>query len=147
MLARDGNKALLLSKDIQEERRFDEYPGGDNEWQDSEMRTYLNGDWLTGKTNINAHISQTTINTKGIQLRVSSSQLRSRYSSLSEADVYGTINTNLSSQKVAVAKDYSNFESGVIVPDNMRIAQNNGPADWWWLRSPRRHTSNVANVT
>lgn len=146
VLARDGNKALLLSKDIQEERRFDEYPGGDNEWQDSEMRTYLNGDWLTGKTNINAHISQTTINTRKEYNSEEFFTTQDKVFLLSEADVYGTINTNLSSQKVAVAKDYTLGKVGVIVPENMRIAHNNGPADRWWLRSPRSSASYVAVV-
>ena len=147
VLARDGNKALLLSKDIQEERRFDEYPGGDNEWQDSEMRTYLNGTWLSGKSTIKNHVSETTLNTRKEFNSDEFFTTQDKVFLLSEADVFGKINTNIStSEKVAVAKDYTLGKVGVIVPENMRIAHNNGPADWWWLRSPRSGTNYVAGV-
>ena len=149
VLARDGNKALLMSKDILEERSFDgTYPNGDNVWQGSEMQDYLNGTWLTGKSTINAHVSQTTLNTRQEYNSDEFFTTQDKVFLLSEADVFGKINTNIStSEKVAVAKDYTLGKVGVIVPENMRIAHNNGPADWWWLRSPRYDAGSVAYVS
>lgn len=138
VLARDGNKALLLSKDMQERRVFDD---SDNVWRDSEMRTYLNGEWLTGKTNINAHVSQTTLNTRQEWNSDEFFETQDKVFLLSEADLFGTQNG-----QTAVAKDYTLGKVGVIVPENMRVAQDNGQNWLWWLRSPRGNSSVVANV-
>ncbi len=147
VLARDGNKALLLSKDILEKRSFDGiYLNGDNIWRDSEMRTYLNGTWLSGKTTINAHVAQTTLNTRQEWNSDEFFETQDKVFLLSEADVFGTVNTNLSSEKVAVAKDYTLGKVGVIVPENMRKALINGSGYHWWLRSPRYNINNLTVV-
>ena len=139
VLARDGNNALLLSKDIQERRRFDD---NDNVWETSEMQTYLNGDWLNGKTNISAHVHPVTLTTRN-EWNVDTFETSEdqKVFLLSEADLFGTQN-----DQTAVAKDYTLGKVGVIVPENMRIAQDNGQNWLWCLRSPRRTTTSVANV-
>ena len=144
VLARDGNKALLLSKDMQERRVFDD---SDNVWRDSEMRTYLNVEWLTGKTNINAHVSQTTLNTRQEYNSDEFFETQDKVFLLSEADVFGTINTNNIYEKVAVAQDYTLGRIGVIVPEEMRIAQDNGQNWHWWGRSPCDSTISVLVVS
>ena len=139
VLARDGNNALLLSKDIQERRRFDD---NDNVWETSEMQTYLNGDWLNGKTNISAHVHPVTLTTRN-EWNVDTFETSEdqKVFLLSEADLFGTQNG-----QTAVAKDYTLGKVGVIVPENMRVAQDNGQNWLWWLRSPRNSTNGVANV-
>lgn len=139
VLARDGNNALLLSKDIQERRRFDD---NDNVWETSEMQTYLNGDWLNGKTNISAHVHPVTLTTRN-EWNVDTFETSEdqKVFLLSEADLFGTQNG-----QTAVAKDYTLGKVGVIVPENMRVAQDNGQNWLWWLRSPRRGTNIVAYV-
>lgn len=140
VLARDGNNALLLSKDIQERRRFDD---NDNVWETSEMQTYLNGDWLNGKTNISAHVHPVTLTTRN-EWNVDTFETSEdqKVFLLSEADLFGTQNG-----QTAVAKDYTLGKVGVIVPENMRVAQDNGQNWFWWLRSPRGGTAGVANVS
>ena len=139
VLARDGNNALLLSKDIQERRRFDD---NDNVWETSEMQTYLNGDWLNGKTNISAHVHPVTLTTRN-EWNVDTFETSEdqKVFLLSEADLFGTQNG-----QTAVAKDYTLGKVGVIVPENMRVAQDNGQNWLWWLRSPRSYANNVASV-
>ena len=139
VLARDGNNALLLSKDIQERRRFDD---NDNVWETSEMQTYLNGDWLNGKTNISAHVHPVTLTTRN-EWNVDTFETSEdqKVFLLSEADLFGTQNG-----QTAVAKDYTLGKVGVIVPENMRVAQDNGQNWLWWLRSPRNNTNIVASV-
>lgn len=139
VLARDGNNALLLSKDIQERRRFDD---NDNVWETSEMQTYLNGDWLNGKTNISAHVHPVTLTTRN-EWNVDTFETSEdqKVFLLSEADLFGTQNG-----QTAVAKDYTLGKVGVIVPENMRVAQDNGQNWLWWLRSPRGNSSVVALV-
>ena len=140
VLARDGNNALLLSKDIQERRRFDD---NDNVWETSEMQTYLNGDWLNGKTNISAHVHPVTLTTRN-EWNVDTFETSEdqKVFLLSEADLFGTQNG-----QTAVAKDYTLGKVGVIVPENMRVAQDNGQNWLWWLRSPRYSTNVVAVVS
>lgn len=139
VLARDGNNALLLSKDIQERRRFDD---NDNVWETSEMQTYLNGDWLNGKTNISAHVHPVTLTTRN-EWNVDTFETSEdqKVFLLSEADLFGTQNG-----QTAVAKDYTLGKVGVIVPENMRVAQDNGQNWLWWVRSPRTNTNSVAIV-
>lgn len=139
VLARDGNKALLMSKDIQERRRFDD---NDNVWETSEMQTYLNGDWLNGKTNISAHVHPVTLTTRN-EWNVDTFETSEdqKVFLLSEADLFGTQNG-----QTAVAKDYTLGKVGVIVPENMRVAQDNGQNWLWWLRSPRTGPNGVAVV-
>lgn len=140
VLARDGNNALLLSKDIQERRRFDD---NDNVWETSEMQTYLNGDWLNGKTNISAHVHPVTLTTRN-EWNVDTFETSEdqKVFLLSEADLFGTQNG-----QTAVAKDYTLGKVGVIVPENMRVAQDNGQNWLWWLRSPRSSASGAAGVS
>ncbi len=142
VLARDGNKALLLSKDTLEKPSFNGTSiDGSNVWRDSEMRTYLNGTWLTGKTNINAHVSQTTINTRQEYNSDDFFETQDKVFLLSEADAGGTQNG-----QPAVAQDYTLGKEGVIVPENMMKVMFNGSLDNWWLRSPRFNTNCVAAV-
>ncbi len=140
VLARDGNKALLFSKDILELRAFDSKPDN-NAWRDSEMRTYLNGEWLNGKSTINAHVSQTTLNTRQEFNSDEFFETQDKIFLLSEADTAGTTNGN-----AAVAKDYTLGKEGVIVPENMMKATLNGSPNNWFLRSPRVSTKIVAGV-
>ena len=131
VLARDGNKALLLSKDILEERAFD---ADDNVWQGSDMQTYLNGEWLTGKAVLNAHAVETALNTRKEFNSEEWDESRDKVFLLSEADVFGTFSNNEAAQD----KDYTLGTAGIIVPENMRIAQYDeaGHSYDFWLRSP-----------
>ena len=139
VLARDGNKVLMLPKDVLEKsRKFD---SSSPKWETSEMRTYLNGEWLNAKTTIKAHVSETTINTRTNYNGDTFTETNDKVFLLSEADVFGTQNS-----KTAEVKDYTLGKEGVIVPDSMRIAQYNGSTNGWWLRSPRNSTNGVAVV-
>ena len=129
VLARDGNKALLLSKDILEERAFD----ADSQlWQDSDTRTYLNGEWLTNKATLSAHTVETTLQTRTHYWQKQWAQTQDKVFLLSEADVFGTHNG-----QPADTQDYTFVGIGVLVPDNMRISYYRSAANEWWCRSPR----------
>ena len=140
LLARDGNNALLLSKDILEQRQFD---ASAPQWATSAMRTYLNGEWLEGQATLSAHAAEVTLNTRSTYDggEEDFTETQDKVFLLSEADVFGTQNG-----VTAVAKDYTLGVEGVIMPANMRVATLNGTAAWYWLRSPRRDLSSLATV-
>ena len=140
LLARDGNNALLLSKDILEQRQFD---ASAPQWETSAMREYLNGEWLTGRTTLSAHVSEVTLNTRSTYDggEEDFTETQDKVFLLSEADVFGTQNG-----VTAVAKDYTLGVEGVIMPTNMRVATYNGTAYWYWLRSTRGGSSNTCYV-
>ena len=138
VLARNGNNALLLTKDLQEERRFD---GSSPKWETSEMRTYLNGDWLNAQTTLSQHTVKTTINTRSTYNGTEFTATQDKVFLLSEADVYGTQNGS-----TAQAKDYTLGTEGVILPSNMRTATWNGTNYGYWLRSPCVTSIGLAGV-
>ncbi len=136
VLARDGNKALLFSRDILEERPFD---ADSNVWEGSDIQTYLNGEWLTGKTTLNAHAVETTITTRKTFNSEEWNESQDKVFLLSEADFLGTQNL-----QPAKAKDYTFGKIGIIVPEGMKIAQYNGTNYWYLMRSPGSVRSQVA---
>lgn len=64
-LAQDtaNNRALLLSKYVLEQRKFDEKSSPTNIWRDSTLRTYLNGTWLNEHSAVSKYAKQTDIST------------------------------------------------------------------------------------
>ena len=138
LLARNGNNALLLSKDILEQRQFD---ASASKWETSELRTYLNGDWLSAQTTLSQHAVETTINTRSSYGSTEFTATQDKVFLPSEADVYGTQN-----ERTAQAQDYTLGTEGVILPSNMRAATLNGTNTGYYLRSLRGDSGYVSEV-
>ena len=126
VLAKKGNERLLLSKDVLEQRAFDI---DNNAWEGSDVQTYLNGDWLTGKAILNAHAIETVIHTHKKPDGDSWTDSNDKVFLLSQADVYGT--TFGIANEPAKVNDYTLGKQGIVVPEGMKAT--NGQ---WWLRSP-----------
>ena len=138
VLVRNGNNALLLTKDLQEQRRFD---GSSPKWETSALRTYLNGDWLNAQMTLSQHAVETTIYTRSTYNGTEFTATQDKVFLLSEADVYGTQNLI-----TAQAKDYTLGTEGVILPSNMRAATLNGTNTGYYLRSLRGDSGYVSEV-
>ena len=139
VLAKETDQALLLTKDIQEERTFD---ADSTVWSGSDMQTYLNGDWLDSHTTLKAAAVSTTLKTRSTYNGTDFTETTDKVFLLSEADVFGTQNS-----ATAQADDYTYNGTTLTAPGGSWIATNSGTVDWWWLRSPRRSAGNVAVVS
>ena len=138
VLAKENDQALLLSKDILEKGTFGGtiaarliVPDADWNWSNRGLRTYLNDTWLPSKPTLNQYAVETTIYTR--EHNSSSSvyaETQDKVTLLTEADVFGTW-----AGSAAEAKQYTLGKEGIIVPEEMRIAQYDGTADSYWLRS------------
>ena len=97
---KDDGKALIWSKDSVETRRFD---ASKVVWRDSELRTYLNGGWLDGKTTLQEKAVETDITTRIINTDTFNTT-QDKVFLLSEADLFGTHSYN---QTPTDSKDYT----------------------------------------
>ena len=124
VLAKDDGKALIWSKDSVEVRKFD---ASTIVWKDSELRTYLNGDWLDGKAILKEKVVETEITTR-IYGTNDFNTTQDKVFLLSEADLVGT---HSDGQRPTDPKDYT--YNGQRIVSNMVIIKSNNP---YWLRSP-----------
>ena len=134
VLAKDNGKALIWSKDT----LLSVVYGTSNVWQDSNVRTYLNGEWLD---------STTVLKNKAVQMDITT---RSQYNAAtwitttdkvflpSEADVFGTFRGTATTD----SRDYTYGNEALVT--NLNIRKSNGGT---MLRSPCSSTANVASCT
>ena len=150
LLARDGNKALIWAKEM--ETTFgtdgvDVFDGiannnnsGDNVWETSSVRTWLNETYLTNSlSTLKGHAVQTAINTRSEYNADTWITTQDKVFLLSEADLFGTV----SDQATSDARDYTYGTSQLATSVNMRKCSN-AISTSYWLRSPRNSTTNVA---
>lgn len=137
VLAKQGDQALLLSKNILEERAFDD---NDNRWKDSEIRNYLNNEWLSGKSTLSQYAVMTALYTIQEYNSTDMDVTEDKVFLLSEADLFET------SGVVDVQPSHYTAGSRLSAPGGSWIVQYNGQNNWWWLRSPGSGTYSVAVV-
>lgn len=139
VLAKESNQALLLTKDVQEERAFD---ASDDRWMNSEMRTYLNGTWLNNHATLKTAAVTTTLHTIQEYTSTATDETQDKVFLLSEADVFGTNN----GRSVTNTNLYTYNGAKLTAPGGSWSAKYNGSAHWWWLRSPRSSAGYLADV-
>ena len=131
----EENKALIWSKEPVGQRQFNSSKSG-NIWRDSELRAYLNGDWLESTTVLIEKAIETDITTRSQYNATDWITTQDRVFLLSEADLFGTFNRTATSN----AQDYT-YGNSVIVPDvNMRKVNSTTNS---WMRSPCVSTAYV----
>ena len=140
VLAREGNKALVIPQYAQEEMAFDDT---DNVWEGSDIQTYLNGAWLDGKPTLKAHAQDTTFYTRKEFNSLDYIESTDKAFLLSEADAFGEHDHDPTQEP----KDYTLGKPGIILPEDLRIGlkEGGGPA-YYWLRSPSGAETYVASV-
>ena len=129
----------LLRKDIAEKRAWD---SSNNDYQNSDIHAYLNGDWTSRyEAGILSQIKQVKIpyqNGTGSEGSIASGAngLSCKIFLLSGYEV--GFSTSQSSYFPRDGAKLSYFDSGTgSTANNKRIANYNGSATNWWLRSPR----------
>ena len=136
VLAQENNQALLYSKDILEERQFHD-SSADYTWSVSNLRTYLNGTWLSAKSTLSQKAVSTTINTRSTYNGSNFTTTTDKVFLLSEADLYGTQSTGVTETITADARDYTLGVEGIIVPTWMRTVEDaTHTSGYYWLRNP-----------
>uniref|UniRef100_UPI00203C4F33 DUF6273 domain-containing protein n=1 Tax=Adlercreutzia murintestinalis TaxID=2941325 RepID=UPI00203C4F33 len=130
-LAQVGSDVLLLNQYGGGIRTF----GPTNIWRDSDMRSYLNGEYFESlPTEIRSRVVQTEITTASTFNRQGDFITTSDHVFLlSEADIFGAAGEYSSPQEFTV--------DGDIVPTSIHSISN-----YQWLRSPRYSSSHVASV-
>ena len=175
-----NNTALLLAKDILEEQGFDSVNHGnghstygDNEWNQSQLRNYLNSDaasgvtlsngqsgatktvagWLNNKNEIATAVVSTDIYTQGEYNSTSMTKTTDKIFLLSQADVFGTYydgstDVAVTDNQMYTWKSAKLDLTGITELNQSWIGYTSGTitADWWWLRSPRYGDYTVARV-
>jgi len=129
ILKREGDRALLLSKNVLFQRAMDP-TNGSNQWSKMELRNYLNGAWLNNMPQVREAAIETTIKTRTSLSGFTWESDICKVFLLSEADLYGTQNS-----QPAQADDYTAGER-LTTPVNSWVASYNGKNVWWVLRSP-----------
>lgn len=153
--AKDGN-ALLLSENILEQRAYHPCYAGVT-WEQSELRKYLNGDFLGDFTQADQwQILDTKLNNPdNLWYTVNGgddSVDKIFVLNLEEADRYfGNSEDYLNKRRKEYAKgEWIASENGWILSnthDNSRIAKHEGISSFWWLRSPGYSDCTVAYVS
>lgn len=139
----------LLRKDIAETRAWD---SSNNDYQNSDIHTYLNGDWASRyEAGILSQVKQVKIpyvngTGEGGSVASGANGLSCKIFLLGGYEVGWT--TSDSSLFPHDGAKLSYFSSGTgSAANNKRIANYNGSATRWWLRSPNTdYTNNVWNV-
>ena len=150
VLARDDteSRALLLSKDIVEQRVFhDKNTEGNNNWKDSTLRTYLNGKWLTAHPAVQAAAVEVTLYSQHQINNAALDTTQDKVFLLSQADVFGTWYNN-TEQTATDTRLYTYNGAPLALGDKgeLKVALNGSSAERWWLRSPGFYTIAVACV-
>lgn len=132
----------LLMKDVYSKRVWD---STNNDYKNSDIHTYLNGTFLNlFESSIKALIKQAKIpyqngTGSGGSIASGSSGLSTKIFLLSAYEV-GWTDSNIST--VVDGAKLSYFTSGVLTAaNNQRIANFEGAAFRWWLRSPRSNST------
>ena len=112
---------------------------GDNVWETSSAREWLNGTYLTSLSTLQSHAVQTSITTRSEYNADTWITTQDKVFLLSEADLFGTHKSTATSE----AKDYTYGTSQLVTDVNMRKCSNTISAHYW-LRSPRIGTAGVA---
>ena len=153
LLARDGNKALIWAKEMETtfgENGKDVFDGtyevtnsGDNVWDTSSTRAWLNGTYLTSLSTLKSHVVETSITTRS-EWNATDDWITSsdKVFLLSEADLFGTHNRTATSE----ANDYTYGTSQLVTDVNMRKCDTT-IATYYWLRSPYGAAGAVADVS
>ena len=125
VLAQENGKALLITTDCVEEREYNEEYESIT-WENCTLRKYLNNEFYN---KFNEEEKSLIVKTKVIN---------------NDNSVYGTAGGNDTEDNIFLLSiDEANkyFKS-----DDERIANYDGEAAWWWLRSPGYDGSNAAYV-
>lgn len=136
----------LLRKDIAEKRKWD---STNNDYQNSDIHAYLNGDWTSRyDAGILSQIKQVKIpyqngTGSGGSVASGANGLSCKIFLLSGYEVGWTTSDNSYFPRDGAKLSY--FSSGTgSAANNKRIANYNGSATRWWLRSPNtRYTDYV----
>ena len=138
ILAVDDGKALLLTKELLDEKAFD---ADSSVWEGSDIQQWLNGEWLSGKPRLSAIAEPAEIHTAAkYDDQENTVVSRDKVFLLSEADITNTHN----SKTVTNTALYTYNGERLTAP---------GGASWgiygvhWWLRSPRNFSQYVTAVT
>lgn len=132
----------LLRKDIAETRAWD---STNNDYQNSDIHAYLNGDWTSRyEAGILSQIKQVKIpyvnGTGGSAVASGANGLSCKFFLLGGYELGWT--TSNSSYFPRDGAKLSYFDSNDnTTANNKRIANYNGSATNWWLRSPRTHNT------
>ena len=141
VLAKEGNKAMLLTKDAHGTHAFDT---DSPMWEGSDLQTYLNGPWLNGYATLKAAAVETTFYTRSTFDGQGFTKSTDKVFLLSEADVFGTQNN-----QPAQAQDYTYNGAKLPAPGGswgVSWLVPGDPSAWYWLRSPYVNASFVAGV-
>ncbi len=134
----DENKALLWAKEPVSSSKF----GSSNVWQNSTVRTTLNGTWLNSTTVLKEKVVETTITTRSQIGATTWITTQDKVFLLSEADLFGTFNGSSTSN----AQDYTYGTSQLVTNSSVRGFTNTSYGIYCWLRSPRDNSGRVAVV-
>ena len=131
----------LLRKDIAENRKWD---SSNNDYQNSDIHAYLNGDWISRyEAGVLSQIKQVKIpyqngTGSGGSVASGANGLSCKIFLLSGYELGWTISDNSYFPRDGAKLSY--FSSGTgSAANNKRIANYNGSATRWWLRSPHTH--------
>ena len=127
MLAEEGNKTLLLTKDCVEQRAYNEEYESVT-WESCTLRSYLNGTWYEDTFSEEEKDKILTTNVLN-----------------SDNAEYGTSGGNDTEDKVFLLSldEVEQYFSS----DKERVAKCYIVADWWWLRSPGYGDEDAASVS
>ncbi|MCL2387291.1 MAG: DUF6273 domain-containing protein [Defluviitaleaceae bacterium] len=153
-----GNKVLLLSEDILEQREYHLHLNGsvDIIWRHCTLRQYLNGEFLnkfsqSDKNRISrgwiANPDNLWYGTKG----GCDTTDKVFILSLEEVDRYlGDSGDYVNKRRKEYSGKWIEHDKGAILQNNYdkdRVVMYNGSACWWWLRSPGNLSTRAAYVT
>lgn len=133
----DDNKALLLAKDSPKTMQYQSNTGLKEywRWDTSELRAYLNGEWLKDKPTIKRIAEKTTLHTRLTLTGEDWYDTVDQIFAISEADYNGNYNGTATSN----AKDYSlGVAEKLIIPN-----QTKGSSYYYWARSLYRGTGSI----
>lgn len=128
----DTDRALIFSRYVLEDRAYD--AAGDVYWKDSDLRTYLNGEWLSGQDALyNAAVETTLydIDKEGVL-----STTQDKVFLLSQADIYGA--GAATDPRLATYYEWEGTGEGQgdVLPKVLQEATTkDGVETDWWTRS------------
>lgn len=134
----------VLRKDIAENRAWD---SSDNDYKNSDIQAYLNGSWLSRySAGVLSQIKQVKIpyqngTGSGGSVASGANGLSCKIFLLSGYELGWTTSNNSYFPRDGAKLSY--FSSGTgSAANNKRIANYNGSATYWWLRSPYTYSAN-----
>lgn len=143
VLKTEGTKTLLLAKNTVGTANFDS-DSWSCTWEESDVRAYLNGEWLNQYPTLAATAANTTIYTAKMMAEgnteVEFVETTDKVFLLSEADVFGTT-THMGNRTSVTADDSRYYSTGsqLAAPDGswfLGDGDGNKLSTAWWLRTP-----------